>query len=479
MNFKMILNLLGKFMIAEAILMMLPLLVSVLYGEAQGWSFLWTIAILIVLGALLGIRKPQNSDIFAKEGLAIVGLAWLTLSLFGALPFYISGSIPRYIDCFFETVSGFTTTGATILSDIEVLPKGILFWRAFTQWIGGMGVLVFMFAVMPRSKTYSMHLMRAEVPGPSVGKLVSKMSINARILYAIYLGLTVLEMIFLLAGGLSFYDAITHAFTTGGTGGFSSYNASIAHFDSTYIEGVITVFMILFGVNFNMFYLLLIGRVRDIFKNEELRWYFGIIAVSIAIITINISSMYGSLSEAFRDSAFHVASLMSTTGFGTANFDAWPTLSKTVLVMLMFVGGCVGSTGGGMKVTRIMILAKTAVGEVRKVLLPHSVNTVKIDRKTVDKTVSGGVVNFFVVYMLMLAASVFIVSFDSIGVVESFTSVVTCINNVGPGLGTVGPVSNFSALSDLSKIVLSVNMLAGRLELYPVLILLSPRVWKK
>ncbi len=479
MNFKMILNLLGRFLLAEAILMTLPLLVSVWYGEAQGWSFLWTILILFAAGVLLNIKKPKKSEIFAKDGLVIVGLAWLTLSLFGALPFYISGSIPSYIDAFFETVSGFTTTGATIITDIEVLPKGILFWRAFTQWIGGMGVLVFMFAVMPRSKTYSMHLMRAEVPGPSVGKLVSKMSINARILYAIYLGLTAIEMVFLLFGGMSLYDAVTHAFTNGGTGGFSSYNASIAHFDSPYIEWVITVFMFLFGVNFNMFYILLIGRARDIFKNEELRWYFGIIAVSVAIITVNISSMYGSLSEAFRDSAFHVASLMSTTGFATANFDSWPTFSKTVLVMLMFVGGCVGSTGGGMKVTRIMILAKSAAAEVRKVLLPHSVNTVKIDRKTVDKTVSSGVINFFVVYMLTMAVSIFVVSLDSIGVVESFTSVVTCINNVGPGLGTVGPVSNFSALSDLSKLILSFDMLAGRLELYPILILFSPSVWKK
>ncbi len=470
---------LGRFMIMEAILMLAPLVTALIFREESALSFVITIVILLALGFICNIKAPRKQNMFAKEGLVIVGLAWLVLSIFGALPFYISREIPRYIDCFFETVSGFTTTGATILAEIESLPRGILFWRAFTHWIGGMGVLVFMLAVMPKAKTYSMHLMRAEVPGPTVGKLVSKMSVNARILYLIYLVLTVAETLFLMAGGMSFYDALTTSFSTGGTGGFSVRNASIAAYDSAYIDGVITVFMIIFGVNFNLFYLMLIGRVKDALKSEELRWYLGIIALSIAAITINTLSVYGSVARAFRYSSFQVASIISTTGFITADYEAWPMFSQVILILLMFIGGCAGSTGGGLKVMRISVLLKSAFAEIKTVLFPRSINTVKIDGKTIEHEVYTGVKSYFLVYMIMMFASVILVSFDSLTFNETVTAVITCVNNVGPGLGKVGAVGNYSSLSAFSKLVLSFDMLAGRLELYPVLILFFPWLWRK
>jgi len=478
MNYGMIRFILGKMLLIEGVLLLLPALVSLLYGESSALSFLMVAVLLTVIALAIG-KKPKDTMIYAKEGFVAVALAWILWSAFGALPFVLSGAIPNYIDAFFETVSGFTTTGSTILQDIESLPKGINFWRCQTHWIGGMGVLVFVMAIIPLSGKGSMFLMRAEVPGPTCDKLVPRTRSTAKILYGMYILLSVLQVILLLFGGMDLYEAVIHTFSTAGTGGFSNRNASIAAFNSAYIDGVITTFMLLFGINFNLYYFLLLKNFTTVFKNEELRTYLGIVAGTITLITINIMHLYATPLKAFRYAAFQVASVITTTGFITANYELWPEFSKVILLLIMVVGACAGSTGGGMKVSRIIILGKTIGKEVRQILHPKSVNVVKLDGKRVDDTSIHGVYVYVICYIVILAASVLLITIDNFDFTTNFTAVLTTLSNVGPGLAKVGPVENFSIFSGFSKLVLSMDMLVGRLEILPILMLLSPQVWKK
>ena len=443
----------------EGALLLLPAAVAFLYGEKSGLSFLMVSAVLLIIFLIFGRKKPGNKLIYGKEGLVIVGSAWILWSLFGALPFFISGCIPNYLDAFFETVSGFTTTGSTILTNIEALPMGMAFWRSLTHWIGGMGVLVFVMMLTSLDDESSMHLMRAEVPGPEADKLVPKARSTAKILYSMYFVLTAAEVVFLLFGGMSFYDALIHSFSTAGTGGFSNRNASIAYYDSAYIDGVITVFMILFGVNFNIYFLLRLKNWKAALKNEELRGYLGIILASMAVITLNIMGMYGNILHAFRYASFQVGAIITTTGFCTANFDQWPELSKVILLGLMVIGACAGSTGGGIKVSRFLILMKSVKQEIRRMLHPKSVT--------------------IVCYILIMMLSVLLVSINNYDFTTTFSSVLTTLNNVGPGLAQVGPIENFSGFSPLSKIVFCLDMLIGRLEIFPYLLLLSPDLWRR
>ena len=479
MNKRMIVYILGKMLGVEGALLLIPALVSFIYGERSGISFLIVAAVLGVIFLLFGRKRPEGKRIYGKEGFVIVGLAWILWSLFGALPFFISGSIPDYVDAFFETVSGFTTTGSTILQDIEALPMGMNFWRCLTHWIGGMGVLVFVLMITSLNDEYSMPLMRAEVPGPEADKLVPKARHTAKILYEMYFVLTAVEVVLLMFGGMNLYDALVHSFSTAGTGGFSNRNASVSFYDSAYIDGVITVFMILFGVNFNLYFLILIKDWKSALKNEELRAYLGIIAASIAVITVNILSIYGNVLHAFRYASFQVASVITTTGFYTADYELWPELSKTVLLVIMFIGTCAGSTGGGIKVCRFVILCKTIRQEVKKILHPNLVTVVKMNGKKVSRETLQGVNVYFAAYIFILAASVLLVSLDNFDFATSFSGVLTTINNVGPGISKVGPVENFHMFSNLSKIVFSFDMLAGRLEIIPYLLLLSPDLWRR
>ncbi|WP_434310991.1 TrkH family potassium uptake protein [Hominifimenecus sp. rT4P-3] len=480
MNNKMIRYILYKLIGVEGIMLLIPMAVAILYGESSYLSFLIVAAVLIALSLTLGAKKPENPVIYAKEGFFIVGLTWVIWSVFGALPFVISGAIPNFIDAFFETVSGFTTTGSTILAEIETLPKGILFWRSFTHWIGGMGVLVFVLAIIPLADKRSMYLMRAEVPGPTVGKLVPRTMGTAKILYAIYIGLTFLQVILLMFGGLSLYDALVHAFGTAGTGGFSVYNASIAAYNSAYVDGVITIFMILFGVNFNLFYLMIAKKFAQAFKNTELWTYLGIIASSILIITINIYHLYGTVTASFRHASFQVASIITTTGYATADFATWPYLSQMILLLLMVLGACAGSTGGGIKIARVVLMVKSIRRELKRLVHPRSVNVVRMDGKTVEEETIQGVHTYLLFYMVILFVSILLVSFNSLDVSTTISSVISCLNNIGPGLGEItGPTGNFSTLSFFSKIVLSLDMLIGRLEIFPILLLAMPSLWKK
>ena len=478
MNYSIIRFILGRMLRIEGLVLLVPSLVSLVYQEHSGLTFVLTSALLIALSLLLG-KRPKNMVFYAKEGFVIVALAWILWSAFGALPFVLSGSIPHFVDAFFETVSGFTTTGSTILQDIEVLPKGINFWRCLTHWIGGMGVLVFVMAVIPLGNKGAMFLMRAEMPGPTCDKLVPKSRGTAKILYCMYLFLSGVEVLLLLAGGMDLYNAVIHTFSTAGTGGFSSMNASVAAFDSAYIDGVITVFMLLFGINFNLYYLLLLKNVRAVMKSEELRAYLGIVAGAIALITLNILHLYETPLRALRYAAFQVASIITTTGFVTANYELWPELSKTVILLLMIIGACAGSTGGGMKVSRILILSKTIGKEVRQILHPKSVNVVKMDGKRVQGESIHGVYVYLICYLVILCGSVLLVSVDNQDFTTNFTAVLTTLNNVGPGLAKVGPIENFFHFSYFSKLVLSMDMLVGRLEILPMLMLFAPQVWRK
>ncbi|HJA34428.1 MAG TPA: TrkH family potassium uptake protein [Candidatus Mediterraneibacter merdigallinarum] len=479
MNKKMIIYILGKMLGVEGALLLIPAVVSLIYGEKTGISFLAVAAVLGVIYLVLGRRKPKNNRIYGKEGFAVVGLAWVLWSLFGALPFVISGAVPNYVDAFFETVSGFTTTGSTILQEIESLPRGINFWRCFTHWIGGMGVLVFVMMVTSLDDESAMPLMRAEVPGPEADKLVPKARSTARILYQMYFALTAVEVVLLMFGGMNLYDALVHSFSTAGTGGFSNRNSSVAFYDSAYIDGVITVFMILFGINFNLYFLLLLKNWKSALKNEELRAYLGIIAAAIAIITVNILNIYENVFHAFRYAAFQVASVITTTGFYTADYELWPELSKVVLLTVMFIGACAGSTGGGIKVCRFVILCKSIRQEIRKILHPNVVTMVKINGKKVNNDTMKGINTFFAAYIFILVISVLIVSIDNFDFATSFSGVLTTINNVGPGISKVGPVENFHMFSPLSKLVFCFDMLVGRLEIFPYLLLLSPDLWRR
>ena len=479
MNKKMIIYILGKMLGVEGALLLIPALVSLIYGEKTGVSFLIVAAVLGVIFLIFGRKKPKNNRIYGKEGFAIVGLAWILWSLFGAIPFVITGSVPNYIDAFFETVSGFTTTGSTILQEIESLPMGINFWRCFTHWIGGMGVLVFVMMVTSLDDENAMPLMRAEVPGPEADKLVPKARSTAKILYQMYFVLTAAEVVLLMFGGMNLHDALVHSFSTAGTGGFSNRNSSVAFYDSAYIDGVITVFMILFGINFNLYFLLLLKNWKSVLKNEELRAYLGIIAAAVAVITINILSIYENVFHAFRYASFQVASVITTTGFYTADYELWPELSKVVLLTVMFIGACAGSTGGGIKVCRFVILCKSIRQEIRKILHPNVVTMVKINGKKVSNDTMRGINTFFAAYIFILVMSVLIVSVDNFDFATSFSGVLTTINNVGPGISKVGPAENFHMFSPLSKLVFCFDMLVGRLEIFPYLLLLSPDLWRR
>ena len=424
------------------------------------------------------LKRPKQAVFYAKDGFVSVGLSWVVLSVMGALPFVISGSIPHPVDALFETVSGFTTTGSSILSDVEALPKCMLFWRSFTHWVGGMGVLVFMLTILPMSGGYHMNLMRAESPGPSVERFVPTVKSTAKILYGIYICLSLLELLLLLVGKMPMFDALTLTFGTAGTGGFGIKNDSIGSY-TTYQQTVITIFMILFGVNFNVYFLFLLKKIRQGLKNEELRAYLGIILGAILLITVNIAGKFGNPFLAFHHAAFQVGSIITTTGYSTVDFDTWPTFSKTVLVLLMLIGASAGSTGGGIKVSRIVILAKSVKKELKQYLHPHSISKIKMDGKPVEHEVVRSINVFLIAYLLIYAVSMLIVSLDNFDFTTTFTSVAATINNIGPGLDLVGPAANFGILSVPSKLVLVFDMLAGRLEIFPLLLLFVPDTWRK
>jgi len=459
--------------------MLIPVAIALIYGEGIWSTYLAVALFTAAIGSLSFVAKKKKLTVRAREGLAIAGLVWIIVSFIGALPFWISGEIPSLIDAVFETVSGFTTTGSTILLDIEALSHASLFWRSFTHWIGGMGVLVLALALLPGNDTHSMHIMRAEVPGPTVGKLVSRIRVTARILYIIYIALTVLEIGFLLIGGMPLFDSIVTSFATAGTGGFAIKNASIAAYNSAYIDIVITLFMLLFSVNFTLYYMILLGQFKTAVKSEELRWFGGIVFVAIALITIDILPLYDGFFEALRYSSFQVASIVSTTGFITANYDLWPTFSQTVLVGLMFIGACAGSTGGGVKVYRVVVICKTAFANVRRQLFPRTVAPLKHEGKLLDNEVKSGITGYMFAYIIIGTVSTLLIALDNLNFSEAFTAMAACLNNIGPGLGSIGAVGNFSHLSNLSKIVLIFDMLAGRLELFPILAIFYPTAWKK
>ncbi len=481
MNRKLVFNYLGRISKAVGALMLLPMFIAIIYGEYKCLTaFLLTALIALGLGLGMSVLfKTKNTLLFAKEGFAIVALAWLTMSLLGALPFFISREIPSYIDAFFETVSGFTTTGASILNDIEGMSRSLLFWRSFTHWIGGMGVLVFIMALLPNISERSVHIMRAEVPGPIFGKLVPKVKDTAKILYLIYIALTVLEIILLLFGGMPFFDSVVHSFGTAGTGGFGIKAASIGAYSSPYIQWVITIFMLIFGVNFNVYYYFLAKRSLSAFKSTELFAYLAVAGASIIAICANIYSIYGNLADSLRYSAFQVSSILTTTGFATTDFNLWPDFSKAILLMLMFIGGCAGSTAGGLKVSRIVLMAKMIGSEIRHLLHPRAVTTVRFEGKKVETETLRSTTVYFVVFAVCYVTAFLLVSFEPYGFETNFTAVAACINNVGPGFGLVGPSANFSIYSGFSKVVLSFAMLLGRLEIFPLLLTCIPKTWTK
>ncbi len=480
MNHRMIAYFLSIILWIEAALLLLPLTCTLIYHE-DPLPFLFTMVLLVAAGLPFGIKKPKNTRIYAKEGFVCVALSWLLMSAFGALPFVFSGAIPHFIDAFFETVSGFTTTGATILPAVEGLPFGILFWRSFTHFIGGMGILVFMLAILPSidGDGRAVHLMRAEVPGPTKGKLVPKLRQTALILYAIYIFLTVLQTLLLWAVGMPFYDALVNSFATTGTGGFAVKNLSIAAYANPAAEWIITVFMVLCGTNFNLFYFLLIRNVRDVLKNEEVRIYLALYLVASVTVAINTASLFPAVGDCIRAAFFQVASLMSTTGFVTVNFDLWPTFSKTLLLLVMLTGASAGSTAGGLKISRVVLLFKSALREIRQVLRPKSVNVVRLDGEAVPDPVIRTANNYLATYMVLFVGFLLLISVDGLDFETNFTGLLACINNVGPGLSLVGPMGNFSVFTHFSKFVLSVAMLFGRLEIFPMMILLAPSTWKR
>ena len=476
MNRRMIFYVLGKLLIVLAFLLLFPLLVSFIYTEELYMSYIIPICISLVLGFLLCFKKPKKTTFFAKDGFVIVGLSWILISLIGALPFVISGEIPNYIDAVFETVSGFTTTGSSILKDVEAMSHSLLFWRSFTHWVGGMGVLVFVLAIIP-SEGRNIHILRAESPGPQVGKLVSKTNFTARILYIIYTVMTLIQIILLLIGKMPVFDAIVNSLATAGTGGFGIKADSIGGYN-TYCQVVIGIFMMLFGINFNFYYLLLIKKFKQAFKSEEVFCYIGIIFVATCLIALNLYyTVGGSLAIIFKDAFFQASSIITTTGFTIVNFDLWPLFSKIVLILLMFSGGCAGSTSGGLKVSRIVILFKSCCNYIKKLVHPNLITNVHFEGGTIDDEVVKGIGNYFAVFIMILLACLLLISFDNFSFTTSFTAVLTCLNNVGPGLEVVGPAGSFADFSYFSKIVLSFAMLIGRLEIFPMLIIFSPKAW--
>lgn len=479
MDTKIVRYILCRMLGVEAALLLVPVLVAVIYQEKCGIVFLIPIVILCLLFWVAGRKRPEHGQIYGKEGMVIVALAWILWSLFGAMPFTLSGYIPSYVDAFFETVSGFTTTGSSIIPDVEVLPHCLLFWRSFTHWIGGMGVLVFVLVVTSLDRKNSMHLMRAEVPGPEKDKLVPKAMSTARILYGMYLTLTVIEMVFLVIGGMNLFDSMIFSFGSAGTGGFSNYADSVAHFNSAYIDGVITVFCALFGVNFALFYFMILGDFKSILKNEELRTYILLIAGATAAIMLNIHSLYPTIGKSFRYAVFQVVTVITTTGYSTADFAQWPMFSKAVLMMLTVIGACASSTGGGIKVSRLLVGMKCVKREIVQLAHPKSVGIIRIGGKKVSSDVLRTIYIYFIAYVGILIGSVVLVSLDNFDFETTFSAVLTTLGNVGPGMAQVGPMGNFAGFSPLSKLILCFDMLAGRLEIFPFLVLFTAPAWRR
>ncbi len=477
MNRRMVVFLLSRILLIEAVLMLPSVLVGLVYREAITWCFLPAIGALALLG-LFGLRKPKDTAIYAREGFLVVGAAWVLMSVFGAIPLWLSGEFRTFWDALFEIVSGFTTTGSSILSSVEQIPHCVLFWRSFSHWVGGMGVLVFVLAVMPMSEERSMHLMRAEVPGPTVGKLVPRMRDTAKTLYGVYTALTLALIILLCAGGMPLFESVCHAFGAAGTGGFSVKNAGIAAYDSTYIHVVLAVFMLLFGTNFSLYHLILIRRWRNAVRSEELHAYLGIVAVAVALITVNTFTTAARFGLTLRDAFFQVSSIITTTGYATTDFNAWPAFSKMILILLMFFGACAGSTGGALKISRIVILVKSARQEIKKLLHPRAVTVVRMEGKPIGSDLLRSTLAFFLLYIACLAIGVLLLSLGEQDFETNFTATLACLSNIGPGLGKVGPTANYGFYSGASKVLLSFEMLAGRLELFPVLMLFSPLTYR-
>lgn len=481
MNYKVMGRFISKILAVEAVFMIPAMLISVFDKEYKAFiSFVLSILVIMAVSALLFVLgRKAKQRFFVKEGLACVGLSWIAISLLGCLPFYISGEIPHFIDALFEMVSGFTTTGSSILPEVETMSRGMLYWRSFSHWLGGMGVLVFLLAVTPangRSNRFTLHLLRAESPGPNVEKLAPRMRDTAMILYMLYMALTVMNVIFLLLGGISLFDSVCTAFGTAGTGGFGIKNDSMAGY-SPYIQNVCTIFMLLFGVNFSCYYLLLLRRFKTVLKDGELRLYLGVVVASITAITINIYHMFGSIGEALHHAAFTVASIITTTGFATVDFDKWPEFSKSIIVVLMMIGACAGSTGGGFKCGRLLLLLKSIRRGIRKTLNPNKVEVIRNNGNAVNEKVISGINIYVATYFIIIFGSFLLIAVDGFSIITNFTAVLSCFNNIGPGLDQVGPTCNFGLFSDFSKIILIIDMLAGRLEIYPILILFSRDVW--
>ncbi|MBQ4526717.1 MAG: TrkH family potassium uptake protein [Clostridia bacterium] len=479
MNYKTIRHILSWVLKIEALCMVLPLICAFVYGESENVvPWLVCIALCVLFGFLLSIKTSGDRNMFAKEGFVSVALSWIVISFFGSIPFVLTNAIPGFVDAMFETVSGFTTTGASVISDIEALPKSVLFWRSFTHWIGGMGVLVFLVALLPLSGSGNLHLLRAESTGPSVSKLVPKVKQTAKILYLIYISMTLILIFLLWFGDMNFFEAVTHGFGTAGTGGFGIKNDSLAGY-SAYSQVVITVFMILFGIDFSIYHLIILGRFRDVLKSEEWKVYIGVIILSVAMICVNCYNLFDNISDAINHSSFQVASIITTTGFSTLNFDLWPEFSKCILVILMFLGACAGSTGGGIKISRIIILVKSIAKEIKIMAHPKTTLKIKMNGRVVEHETVRSVNVFMVAYLIIFMLSILLISLDGMGFETNFTSVAATINNIGPGLADVGPASNFSCFSPFSTIILIIDMLIGRLEVFPLLLLISPYTWKK
>lgn len=478
MNIQIVTYILGCVMQFEGAFLILPTIIGLIYKETAGWYFFGVMLLSLGLGFLTTRKKPKNMLFFAKEGFVAVALSWIVVSVIGALPFWLSGEIPSYVDALFETISGFTTTGASILNDVEALSHCMLFWRSFTHWVGGMGVLVFILAILPLSGTDNMYLMKAESPGPSVGKLVPRVRDTAKILYEIYILITVIEILILLLSGMPVFDAITLSFGTAGTGGFGVKNSSIADY-TIFQQSVISIFMILFGINFSVYFLFLNKKFKQGIRSEEVRWYLLIIAASVLFIGFNVRDQFSSIFESLHHALFQVASIITTTGYSTVDFDTWSSASKTVIVILMFIGACAGSTGGGIKVSRIVIMIKTVKKELAYYIHPRSIKKLQMDGKRIEHEVIRAVNVFLIAYIIIYVASLFIISFDGKDMVTNFTAIAATINNIGPGLGGVGPTANFSHFSALSKVTMMFDMLVGRLEIFPMLLLFAPLTWKK
>ena len=480
MNRKIVFNITGRLLEALAGILMLPMIISIIYREGEFLCFLTSAALSLFLGVVLvAFTRNCKKDLYAREGFLIVALAWLSASLVGCLPFIISGEIPSFFDAFFETVSGFTTTGASVVADVEALSHGMLFWRSFTHWIGGMGVLVFAVAFVGNISDKAIHILRAEMPGPVVGKIVPRAKDTSKVLYLIYIAITLVQIVLLWCGDMNLFEAVIHTFGSVGTGGFGIKGDSIASY-SAYSQWIIIIFMIVSGINFNLYYLLLLRRVKSVFKSEELWTYLGILAVSTVLVAFNISGMFPTVGETIRQAAFQVSSIVTTTGYSTSNFNAWPEFSKAILFILIFTGACAGSTAGGLKVSRLVIMVKMIKREIHRMIHPRSVSSVKFEGKEVDEHVQKSVTTYFSIYMIVIFATFLVLSLEPFGMVTNLTAAATCFNNVGPGLGEmVGPAGSFADYSDFSKLVLSFAMLFGRLEIFPLLIALIPSTWRK